>query len=89
MSPNHFKYHSSSAFCGNAGPEELAHLQELISVLSDNELQILVERIGIKFATDQKNISRYDFEMVIDEASREDFYREYKKILELRENKTV
>lgn len=81
---NHSKYHSVNAFCGNAGPEEMSHLRELISKLTDEELKLLVEKVGIQFLADGKNISRDDYEEVIDEADREDFYREYRRILEAR-----
>ena len=84
ISSYHSKFHPSTAFCGNAGPEEMAHLQNLVSILSDEELKVLVERVGIKFMADQKDISRYDYENVINEVAKEDFYREYKKILESR-----
>jgi len=81
MNKGHSKYHSENAFCGDAGPEEMAHLQELIAKLSDEELKSLVENVGIYFMGDQP---REEYEMVIDEAAREDFYRECNKILKSR-----
>jgi hypothetical protein len=81
---NHSKYHSRDAFCGNAGPEEMAHLNDLIEKLTDDELKLLVKRIGIEFLVEEDKLNREDYERVIDEADREDFYREYKKIIELR-----
>lgn len=90
----HAKYHSSNAFCGYAGQEEMQHLQDLISELTDKELETLTERVGIKFSVDEKNIPRREYEApreeyedVIDEADREDFYREYRKIIESRKKK--
>jgi hypothetical protein len=81
----HSRYHSPNAFCGNAGPEELAHLKELISRLSDDELKLLVKRSGITFLTDENKLTREDYENVVDEINRETFYAEYKKIIESRE----
>lgn len=81
---NHSRYHSPNAFCGNAGPEELAHLQDLVAELTDDELKLLVKRGGIKFLTDEKKLSREDYEGVVDEIDREVFYREYRKIIESR-----
>jgi len=82
---NHSKYHSRDAFCGNAGPEEMAHLKDLVEKLTDDELKLLVKRVGIEFLVEEDKLSREDYERVIDEAGREDFYREYKKIIEQRE----
>lgn len=62
----------------------MRHLSELIDKLTDVELKLLVEKAGIKFAVDPKQLKRDDYEGVIDEADREDFYREYKKIVESR-----
>ena len=80
MNKSHSSFHSKNAFCGSAGPEELAHLHDLISVLSDKELKLLVEKVGIKFKVEDE-IPREEYENVIDEADREVFYREYNKIL--------
>lgn len=80
----HSKYHSANAFCCNAGPEEMAHLRELISKLTDEEIKLLVEKVGIQFLADEKDVSRDDYETVIDEADRDVFYREYRKIIEAR-----
>lgn len=82
----HAKFHSSNAFCGSAGPQEISHLQDLIKKLSDKELKLLVERVGIKFIVEEKILSREDYESVVDEADREDFYREYKKIVNSRKS---
>lgn len=35
MDEDHSKYHSSNAFCGYAGPEEMQHLQDLVGKLSE------------------------------------------------------
>jgi hypothetical protein len=43
--------------------------------------------VGIRFAVDEKDIPRDDCKIVIDEANREDFYREYTKIIEARKGK--
>jgi len=82
---HHSKFHSPNAFCGNAGPEELRHLQELLEKLTTNELKLLTKRVGIKFLVDESELTRDDYLSVLDEADREDFYREYRKIMEKRE----
>ena len=74
----------SNYFDGNAGPEELAHLQDLIDKLTDKELANLAKRVGIEFCPPGKEVSRENYEIVIDEADREDFYREYREIIEAR-----
>ena len=74
----------SNYFEDNAGPEELAHLQDLIDKLTDKELADLAKRVGIEFCPPGKEVSRENYEIVIDEADREDFYREYRKIIEAR-----
>lgn len=85
----HSKYHSPNAFCGNAGSEELAHLQDLITKLTDEELKLLVKKGEIEFLVDESKLSREDYEGVVDEIDREIFYREYKKILESRGRKKI
>lgn len=80
---DHSKFHSPNAFCGSAGPEEMGHLRDLIDELTDNELEILVENIGISFGGSEK-LDREQYELVIDESDREVFYREYKKIIQER-----
>lgn len=84
MNEDHSKYHSPNAFCGDAGPEEMQHFQDLIDQLSDNELKNLVEKVGISFAVDEDNLERENYEQVIDEADREDFYKEYRSIINSR-----
>ncbi|KUK82739.1 MAG: hypothetical protein XD98_0518, partial [Microgenomates bacterium 39_6] len=75
----------SNFFEDNAGPEELAHLQDLIDKLTDKELANLAKKVGIKFYPPPgKTTPRLDYEMVIVESDREDFYREYRKIMETR-----
>lgn len=82
---NHSKYHSPDAFCGSAGPEELQHLHELTSLLTDKEMAVLVGRVGITFdPVGGEPPDRDTNEMVIDEAAREDFYREYRNIISSR-----
>ncbi len=39
---DHSEYHIDNAFCGNAGPEEMQHLNDLIDELTDDELKLLV-----------------------------------------------
>lgn len=78
----HSKYHSANAFCGSAGPEEMKHFHELVSILNDREVPALVKAVGIHIADD---VDRDTLENVLDEADREDFYREYNKILKSRE----
>lgn len=84
MRGNHSKYHSANAFCGNAGPEEMQHLNDLIDQLSDEELKYLVKKVGISFAASEDSLDREDYELVIDETDREDFYREYRGIINSR-----
>ncbi len=77
---DHSKYHPVDAFCGNAGPYEMEHLDYLVSQLTDDELKKLVDRLRIFFLS--RDVPREEYENVVDEASREDFYREYHRILE-------
>ncbi len=84
MDDNHSEYHSPNAFCGYAGPEEMQHLKDLIVQLTDQELKQLVENVGIQFLGDTDKFDREEYEGVIDEADREDFYREYRKIINSR-----
>lgn len=86
MIDDHSMYHSPNAFCGNAGPEEMEHLKDLLNELSDQALKRLVKGCGINFAVDEDKLEREDYEGVIDEVDREDFYRVYKSIIEAREN---
>lgn len=78
----HSKYHSDNAFCDNAGPEEFKHFHYLLDQLTDSEVAELTKRVGIKFGG--VKVGRVDNEGVLDEADREDFYREYHKLLEER-----
>ena len=87
MDKSHSKYHSTNAFCGSAGPEEMRHFEELVAELTDKELKFLVTKVGIKFLVDESKLDREDYEGVISEADREDFYREYRKIIESRKKK--
>ncbi len=84
MDNSHSKYHSKNAFCGSADPHELEHLNDLISELTDEELKLLIKKVGIEFTVNDKILDREDYEGVIDEAEREDFYREYKLIIQAR-----
>ena len=77
----HSKYHSPNAFCGNAGPEELKHFQDLLDNLTDTQVVMLIDAVSIRFGTPTKEISRDTLENVLDEADREDFYREYRKLI--------
>lgn len=78
----------SNFFEDNAGPEELAHLQDLIDKLTDKELKTLAKKVGIEFYPPPgKTTPRIDYENVIVESNREDFYREYRKIIETRKQK--
>ena len=81
---DHSKFHSKNAFCGNAGSEELKHLQHLLDGLTEEEVQGLVDAVGIKFDSPTNKIDRDTLEGVLDEADREDFYREYHKTLAAR-----
>jgi len=87
MDESHSKYHSSNAFCGSAGSKEMQLLRDLIDELTDEELKYLVGKVGIKFAVDESVLDREVYEGVIDEADREDFYREYLNIIESRKKK--
>ncbi|MCD6225698.1 hypothetical protein J7J95_01290 [bacterium] len=78
----------SEFFEESAGPEELAHIQDLVSKLSYKELATLARRVGIKFyPSPGEKIPREDYELVIVESRREDFYREYRKIMEARKKR--
>ena len=57
------------------------HLRSLIEELSDDELKLLVNNVEIYF---EGEVNRENYESVIDEADREDFYREYNKIISSR-----
>lgn len=87
MRDDHSKYHSPNAFCGYADPEKMQNLQDLIDKLTDDELKQLVNNTGLSFMANEDTLEREDYEGVITEADREDFYREYKKIIELRKKK--
>lgn len=82
---NHSKYHPTDAFGGNAGPYEMEHLDYLVSQITNEELKRLVNQPGIFFPS--RNVPQEEYENVVDEASREDFYREYHRILEERKEK--
>ena len=84
MDKSHSDFHSSNAFCGSAGPEEMQHLHDLIDELTDEELNRLVKLVGIGI---DDTLEREAYELVIDEADREDFYREYKNIISLRDKR--
>lgn len=84
MNSDHSKYHSKNAFCDSAGPHEFEHLNDLITELTDEEVKLLTKKVGIEFHVDEKELDREDYEHVIDEADREDFYREYKLIIQAR-----
>jgi hypothetical protein len=81
---SHADFHSSNAFCGNAGPEEFKHLQWLLDDLTDDEIRVLVKAVGIRFADPLRDIDRDTLEGVLDEADREVFYREYHRLLDSR-----
>jgi hypothetical protein len=78
---SHSKYHSANAFCGNAGQEELKHLQSLLDELTDKELHELVDKVGIKFMMSTSEVDRDTLETVVDEADREVFYKSYHDVL--------
>jgi|GEM_PF-1739660 len=81
----HSEFHSRNAFCGYAGEEEMKHFRWLIDQLTDSELKKLTEAAGIHFrAGDAARLTREDYENVIDEADRDDFYREYHKLVSLK-----
>ncbi len=83
---DHSNAHSPNAFCGNAGPEEMKHFQRLLDALDDAEIPALVDAVGIGFQQATTEIDRDTLEGVLDEADREDFYREYQHILDARSN---
>jgi len=88
MDKNHSDFHSSNAFCGNAGPEEMQHLHDLLGNLSDKKLKYLTQAVGIHFDVNENMLDRESYEMVIDETDRENFYREYRNIIASRSKKT-
>ena len=63
----------------------MRHLHELIDDLTDEELKRLAKEVRISFSVDESKVNREDYELVIDEADREDFYREYRNIIESRQ----
>lgn len=75
-----------NTFYDNAGPEEMKHLKSLLVILNDTEIAMLTEAVGINFGKTFAEIDRGSIEGVLDEADREDFYREYKKLIDQREN---
>ena len=81
------KYHSANAFCGNAGPEEMKHYYALVNSLREKELVELAVALGFVNnpapGSDSKDM-RHVWEDMLDEADREDFYREYQKIVDQR-----
>lgn len=83
---NHVKYHPQNAFCGTAGEAEMKHVEELVKKLNDKEVVRLVERSGFpNYASNEDLETRREMcESILDEIDREDFYREYKKIIEER-----
>jgi len=81
----HADFHSPNVFCGNAGPEELKHLQRLLDALTDDEIRYLVKAVGIRFGDPLRDIDRDTLESVLDEADREVFYREYHRLLDTRQ----
>lgn len=83
---SHTKAHGANAFCGNAGPEEMKHFQRLLDGLEDTEVAVLTDAVGIGFQRPAQEIDRDTLEGVLDEADREDFYREYHRILDARSN---
>jgi|GEM_PF-2435983 len=80
----HGDVHSKNAFCGNAGPEEMKHLQKMLDALTDMEIASLVDAVGIKFGIPAKDIDRDELEGVLDETDRETFYREYYRLIAIR-----
>jgi hypothetical protein len=87
---DHSKYHSPNAFCGNAGPEEMKHYYQLVSKLTGDELASLAVTLGFVSRPTHDptdSIVRQSFEDIMDEADREDFYREYQKLIDNRSNK--
>ena len=76
----HCKFHSPNAFCSNAGPEEMKHFQDLLNDLSDSQVAILVDAVGIKFGHPTKDMDRDTLIGVLDESDREVFYREYRNL---------
>lgn len=81
----HADFHSPNAFCGNAGPEELKHLQWLLDALTDDEIRDLVKAVSIRFGDPLRDIDRDTLESVLDEADREVFYRKYHRLLDTRQ----
>lgn len=83
---NHVKYHPQNAFCGTAGEAEMKHIEELVEKLNDGEVVKLVERSGFpNYASNEDLETRREMcKSILDEIDREDFYREYAKIIEER-----
>lgn len=81
---SHSDVHSSNAFCGNAGPEEMKHFQHLLDELTDGEIALLTDAVGISFGMPASSVERDQLEGVLDEADRETFYREYNRLMDER-----
>lgn len=79
---DHVMFHAADAFCGTAGEAEMKHINELVSRLSDAELQELIKRGGIHFGGGE--FDRDSYECVIDEIGRDAFYAIYQDLLAAR-----
>lgn len=64
----------------------MKHFQRLLDALDNAEIVTLVDAVGIRFQRSTQEIDRDTLEGVLDEADREDFYREYYRILDGRSN---
>lgn len=84
---DHSKSHSANAFCGYAGPEEMKHYYRLMNALTDEEVYQLSEAVGIKFHDGHEEKDPEILTGVIEETDREDFYREYYKLIDARPKK--
>jgi len=82
---NHVKYHPANAFCGTAGSEEMKHIGSLVGGMTDEEVSELVKEAGINVGNGN-SIDRDEYEGMIDEMDREDFYRIYAELLAKRSN---
>ena len=72
-------------FISDLNEKELSKLMVLLNKLSNEELKLLTENIGIHFLWQDDERPRDAYEDVIDEAYVGDFYREYAKIIKARE----
>ncbi len=61
--------------------QEYVDFLRKLSSLNDKEIKLLATRLGIKFEVPSSAATRDDYEKVLDEVYWDDFYREYRYII--------